>query len=85
MEHPAHQNIGVLALFVDIHSGMSAQKSGNLDLNHGSLCLLTFYRAHTLYPQAAGAAYCRDSFVLGIHINHGSGADQRFIQRFGTI
>ena len=64
---------------------MTAKQSGYLDLNHCSFSLFTFYRALALDAQAAGAAYCRDPLFLGIHINHGSCADERFVQRLGSV
>ena len=80
-----HQAVGVLALLVDIHAGVSALQAADGKTQQRALRRLSLNRPRALDPQAPGAAHRSDSLVLGIHIDHGAGGDQRLIQGGSSI
>ena len=72
IDHTSHQQIGILMFFVDICSGMSAQKSGRLQMEQHPFFFTAGDWTGETETKSSCTADCGNSLVLGIQIDHGT-------------
>ena len=85
IRHARHQQVCILSLLADIHTGMSSEKPLDLNGYKASLSSLSLDRSCKLDAKAAGAADRCHTLFLRVHVDHRAGCDQGFVQSLGAV
>ena len=84
VDDTGHDEVAVAALQVDIAAGVTAQQAGDLERKSAAGLVLAHDGAGVGNDDAASAADSSHALLLGVKVDHGTGADLGLVERLGA-